>query len=69
MRGTRIGFWTGLALLAFGGSAAFGQEGTAPTAISAGDTAWVLVSTALVMFMTPGLEFFYGGLVRRKNVL
>lgn len=37
--------------------------------ISAGDTAWVLVSAALVMLMTPGLGFFYGGLVRRKNVL
>src|SRR6187455_1075698 len=37
--------------------------------ISAGDTAWVLTSAALVMLMTPGLAFFYGGLVRRKNVL
>jgi Amt family ammonium transporter len=37
--------------------------------IDAGDTAWVLVSAALVMLMTPGLGFFYGGLVRRKNVL
>lgn len=37
--------------------------------INAGDTAWVLISAALVMFMTPGLGFFYGGLVRRKNVL
>jgi Amt family ammonium transporter len=37
--------------------------------ISAGDTAWVLASAALVMLMTPGLGFFYGGLVRRKNVL
>jgi Amt family ammonium transporter len=38
-------------------------------AIDTGDTAWVLVSTALVMLMTPGLALFYGGLVRRKNVL
>jgi ammonium transporter, Amt family len=37
--------------------------------LNAGDTAWVLVSAALVMLMTPGLGFFYGGLVRRKNVL
>src|SRR5918996_1468520 len=36
---------------------------------SAGDTAWVLMSAALVMLMTPGLALFYGGLVRRKNVL
>lgn len=37
--------------------------------INAGDTAWVLMSAALVMMMTPALGFFYGGLVRRKNVL
>ncbi|HVP17724.1 MAG TPA: ammonium transporter [Spirochaetia bacterium] len=38
--------------------------------INSGDTAWVLVSTALVLLMTaPGLALFYGGLVRRKNVL
>jgi Amt family ammonium transporter len=34
-----------------------------------GDTAWVLISTALILFMTPGLAFFYGGMVRSKNVL
>ncbi len=39
------------------------------TQISAGDTAWVLLCAALVMFMTPGLAFFYGGMVRRKNIL
>jgi Amt family ammonium transporter len=37
--------------------------------ISAGDTAWILASTALVMLMTPGVGFFYGGLVRRKNII
>ena len=37
--------------------------------IDTGDTAWLLASAALVMFMTPGLAFFYGGLVRAKNVL
>jgi Amt family ammonium transporter len=37
--------------------------------INAGDTAFVLVSSALVMFMTPGLALFYGGMVRTKNVL
>ena len=37
--------------------------------LDAGATAWVLVSTALVLFMTPGLAFFYGGMVRAKNVL
>ncbi len=37
--------------------------------INAGDTAFVLISAALVLLMTPGLAFFYGGLVRHKNVL
>lgn len=37
--------------------------------VNTGDTAWMLMSTALVMLMTPGLAFFYGGMVRRKNVL
>lgn len=37
--------------------------------VNAGDTAWLLISTALVMLMTPGLAFFYGGMVRRKNML
>ncbi|OGO01257.1 MAG: ammonia channel protein [Chloroflexi bacterium RBG_13_53_26] len=35
----------------------------------AGDTAWILISTALVMLMTPGLALFYGGMVRKKNIL
>ena len=39
------------------------------TGIDAGNTAWLLFATALVMLMTPGLAFFYGGLVRKKNVL
>ncbi|MCX7983856.1 MAG: ammonium transporter [Bacteroidetes bacterium] len=37
--------------------------------INTGDTAWLLISTALVMIMTPGLALFYGGMVRKKNVL
>lgn len=37
--------------------------------INAADTAWVLVSAAMVMLMTPGVAFFYGGMVRRKNFL
>jgi Amt family ammonium transporter len=37
--------------------------------INTGDTAWLLVSSALVMLMTPGLALFYGGMVRRKNIL
>ncbi len=37
--------------------------------INTGDTAWVLASAALVLFMTPGLALFYGGMVRSKNIL
>src|SRR5689334_5402811 len=37
--------------------------------LNAGDTTWVLVSTALVLMMTPALGFFYGGMVRKKNIL
>ncbi|MBL8025196.1 MAG: ammonium transporter [Fibrobacteres bacterium] len=37
--------------------------------MNAGDTAWVIMGAALVLLMTPGLAFFYGGLVRRKNIL
>ena len=40
-----------------------------PATISAGDTAWVLMSSALVLLMVPGLAFFYGGLVRGKSAL
>ena len=67
-----------LALLGMGGlvmaeDAAAAVPAAAPAApvipISAGDTAWVLISAALVMLMTPGLAFFYGGLVRKKNML
>ncbi len=37
--------------------------------VNAGDTAWILISAALVLLMTPGLAFFYGGMARRKNLL
>ena len=37
--------------------------------VDSGDTAWLLIATALVLLMTPGLALFYGGMVRRKNVL
>jgi Amt family ammonium transporter len=37
--------------------------------INAGDTAWVLIASALVLMMTPALGFFYGGMVRKKNIL
>jgi Amt family ammonium transporter len=43
-------------------------EDAAPT-VNSGDTSWLLTSSALVLLMTPALAFFYGGLVRRKNIL
>ncbi|WRH89955.1 ammonium transporter [Nguyenibacter sp. L1] len=53
-------------MLAAAPSAAF----AAPPAVDTGDTAWMLTSTALVLMMTiPGLALFYGGMVRKKNVL
>jgi len=42
---------------------------TATDATNHADTAWILASSALVLLMTPGLAFFYGGMVRGKNVL
>lgn len=52
----------------------FGLFNTAPyigdgTGIDKGDTAWMLVSSAFVLLMTPGLAFFYGGMVDKKNVI
>ena len=41
----------------------------APTTYVGADIAWLLISTALVLLMTPGLAFFYGGMVRKKNVI
>jgi len=43
--------------------------GAASSGLSAGDTAWLLAATALVLLMTPGLALFYGGMVRTKSVL
>ena len=70
---------TVLGLLGVFAASAAAQGGTptgiataaAPPAatVDTGDTAWVLTSSALVLLMTPGLAFFYGGLVRRKNAL
>jgi Amt family ammonium transporter len=42
---------------------------SSPPKVDTGDTAWILISSALVMLMTPGLALFYGGMVRSKNVL
>ncbi|WP_199328141.1 ammonium transporter [Cylindrospermum sp. FACHB-282] len=48
---------------------AFAQAAAAPPAADTGDTAFMLISSALVLLMTPGLAFFYGGFVRSRNVL
>ncbi|MBZ9855333.1 ammonium transporter [Mesorhizobium sp. CA13] len=76
----RAALFGSLALAALGSVAAFAQE-AAPAAAAAapaaptpvldtGNTAWMLTSTALVLMMTiPGLALFYGGMVRKKNVL
>jgi len=50
-------------------SAGQAQPGRAASGVDTGDTSWVLISTALVLLMTPGLAFFYGGMVGRKNIL
>ena len=56
----------GGALVLLATSGAMAQE----TELDSGDTAWMLTSTALVLMMTvPGLAMFYGGMVRKKNVL
>jgi ammonium transporter, Amt family len=54
---------------AFGDDAAGAAAATPALKVDSGDTAWMLASAGLVLLMTPGLAFFYGGLVRRKNVL
>jgi len=72
----RVNLWKNVRLSGlYAGAALFFVQQSSPAqgvvpALSAGDTAWILASTALVLFMTiPGLALFYGGLVRTKNVL
>ena len=70
--GARRAFWLGLLGSILVAVSAFAQTAadTPPPAIDSGDTAWMLTSTALVLMMTaPGLALFYGGLVRRQNIL
>ena len=68
-----IAFLAGPAVPAWAGETAApaAPAASAPAApkVDSGDTAYVLVGAALVLLMTPGLAFFYGGMVRRKNVL
>ncbi len=57
------------AFLCIAANLCLAEDTTTKLKIDGADTAWVLISAALVMLMTPGLAFFYGGLVRRKNYL
>ncbi|WP_407275753.1 ammonium transporter [Halothiobacillus sp. DCM-1] len=64
--------WASLAGLVglLASTAAFADAPPPPPALNSGDTAWMLTSTALVLLMTiPGVALFYGGMVRRKNLL
>ena len=66
MRRITYGLVGGLLLTAAVPATAFAAE---EIPVDSGNTAWLLISTAMVMIMLPGLALFYGGLVRRKNVL
>lgn len=61
-----IGFIVGFGAKYFAGASAGKID---HSSINTGDTAWMLIATALVMLMTPAVGFFYGGMVRRKNVV
>ncbi len=63
----RIARWSVAAVLLFFATGVFAAE--EKPWLDTGDTAWMLVSIAFVLLMTPGLAMFYGGMVRRKNVL
>lgn len=68
-RGLLAGGILALTICLFSSQVAYGAD-EAPPAIDSGNTAWMLVSSALVLMMTaPGLALFYGGLVRKKNIL
>ncbi len=80
MQRTKPLMMSALGALLLCGAYALAQDAAAPAAApvkeaakawapDTGDTAWMLASSALVLFMTPGLAFFYGGLVRSKNML
>ena len=62
-------FLAGLAMPACGAEVTPPVNAAPVSVLDSGDIAWMLLASALVMFMTPGLAFFYGGLVRKKNVL
>src|SRR5208282_3035301 len=73
MRKNKPEWLVSLGLLIAAGVAGILAGQTSPVAgskpIVSGDVAWMLTATALVLLMTPGLSFFYGGMVQRKNVI
>ena len=69
MKKTWSVLWMTLFCMLLAAPAALAADGAEAAKIDTGDTAWVLISAALVFLMTPGLGFFYGGMVRSKNVL
>lgn len=69
MKHTLLAAGSAIAALGLAAAPAFAQDAPPPT-LNSGDTAWMLTSTALVLFMTiPGLALFYAGMVRKKNIL
>jgi Amt family ammonium transporter len=65
----KILFLSLLTSMFIAGVAFAAEPATSTPKVDSGDTAWLLISAALVMLMTPGLALFYGGMVRTKNVL
>ena len=79
IHGGRMRWWSFaivLAIISVGGlfvpDTVFQMDALSPEAqsiLNKADIAWMITATALVMLMTPGLSFFYGGMVRKKNVI
>jgi len=65
----RIRFFLPILVLFMAGAALAAEPASPTPKVDSGDTAWLLISSALVMLMTPGLALFYAGMVRSKNVL
>ncbi len=70
MKRLTLKFWIGLAMVLLPAAGLFADNAKPGPIINSGDTAWLLTSSALVLLMTiPALALFYGGLVRKKNIL
>jgi Amt family ammonium transporter len=65
-----LGALTGFGMAALAAGPALAQAAAPPPVLNSGDTAWMLISSVIVLMMTlPGLALYYGGLLRRKNIL